>query len=97
MTRSILIWQLALGTGLLLAWHACGLVFGVSWISSPALVAAKLAAWLTSGSIYVHIFTTLTEMVTGLILGVVLGAVCGLLLGMSRFVATAVCKLATEV
>ena len=88
MQRSTFLWQVAFGIGLLGAWYACGLVFGVAWISSPALVARKLAAWLMTGSIYVHVMTTLTEMVVGLIIGVVLGVLCGLLLGMSRLVAT---------
>jgi NitT/TauT family transport system permease protein len=90
MQRSTFLWQLAFGIGLFVAWHACGLVIGVAWISSPALVARKLADWFTTGAIYVHVMTTLTEMVVGLIIGVVLGALCGLLLGMSRLVATVV-------
>jgi NitT/TauT family transport system permease protein len=88
MQRSTFLWQVAFGIGLLLAWYACGLVFGVAWISSPVLVARKLAAWLMTGSIYLHVMTTLTEMIVGLIIGVVLGVLCGLLLGMSRLVAT---------
>src|SRR4029079_2195087 len=88
MQRSALPWQIAFGAGLLVAWYACGLLFGVAWISSPALVAGKLAGWLSSGAIYAHIMTTVTEMVTGLLVGVVLGAMCGLLLGMSRLVST---------
>lgn len=86
--RSTLLWQIAFGVALLLAWQAFGLVFGVAWVSSPALVARKLGVWLLDGAIYSHIMTTLTEMVVGLIVGVVLGALCGLLLGMSRMVAT---------
>ena len=88
MQRSTFLWQVAFGIGLLLAWYACGLVFGVAWISSPVLVARKLASWLMTGSIYLHVMTTLTEMAIGLIIGVVLGVLCGLLLGMSRLVAT---------
>lgn len=90
MQRSTLLWQVLFGVGLLLAWHAGGLIFGVAWISSPALVAAKLAGWLMQGAIYVHIMTTLIEMLVGLIAGVALGAICGLLLGMSRLVAAVV-------
>jgi NitT/TauT family transport system permease protein len=88
MQRSTLLWQIAFGIALLSAWHVCGLIFGVAWISSPALVARKLADWLTAGTLYVNVITTLTEMVVGLVIGVVLGALCGLLLGMSRLVAT---------
>ena len=87
MQRSIFFWQIAFGIGLLLAWHACSLIWGVAWISSPVLVAGKLALWLATGAIYLHILTTLAEMVVGLAIGVVLGAICGLLLGMSRPVA----------
>jgi NitT/TauT family transport system permease protein len=88
MQRSTLLWQVAFGLALLLAWYACGLIFGVAWISSPVLVGRKLADWLMTGALYVNVVTTLTEMLVGLIIGVVLGAVCGLLLGMSRLVAT---------
>jgi NitT/TauT family transport system permease protein len=87
MQRSPLVWQIAFGVGLLVAWQACGATFGVAWISSPALVAKKLAGWLMDGAIYVHTMTTLVEMLAGLMLGLVLGVVCGLLLGMSRLVA----------
>lgn len=88
MQRSTLLWQIAFGVGLLVVWYACGLVFGVAWISSPTLVARKLAGWFSSGAIYAHILTTVTEMVVGLMVGVVLGTICGLLLGMSRLVST---------
>jgi NitT/TauT family transport system permease protein len=90
MRRSTLVWQIAFGAGLLLAWQACGIIFGVAWISSPALVVRKLADWLVNGAIYAHVMTTLVEMLAGLMLGLVLGAVCGLLLGMSRLVAAVV-------
>jgi NitT/TauT family transport system permease protein len=88
MERSTFLGQVSFGIGLLLAWYVCGLIFGVAWISSPVLVARKLAQWLTAGAIYVDVATTLTEMVAGLIIGVVLGVLCGLLLGMSRLLAT---------
>jgi NitT/TauT family transport system permease protein len=90
MQRSPLVWQIAFGVGLLVAWQAFGLAFGVAWISSPARVAKKLAGWFVDSAIYVHMMTTLAEMLAGLMLGLVLGAVCGLLLGMSRLVATIV-------
>ena len=85
--RSTVLWQVAFGAGLLLAWHACGLVFGTAWISSPVLVGRRLADWMTHDAIYLHTATTVAEMLAGLAAGVVLGAVCGILLGMSRLVA----------
>ena len=88
MGRSTLVWQLAFGAALLALWQGCGLVFGVAWISSPVLVAGRLAEWLAKGTLYVHVLTTLAEMLAGLAIGIVLGAVCGILLGMSRLVAT---------
>ena len=88
--RRTLAWQLAFGAALLLAWHVCGLAFGVTWISSPVLVAKRLATWFASGDIYVHVMTTLAEMLIGVAIGVTLGVVCGLLLGMSRVVAVIV-------
>jgi len=85
--RHTVLWQVAVGIGLLCAWYGFGLVIGAAWISSPVLVAARLADWFATGTVYVHVLTTLTEMLAGLVIGVVLGALAGLLLGMSKLVA----------
>lgn len=76
----IVLWQVAVGVLLLGGWELIGFGPGGVWTSRPSLIAAKLADWL-QGSIYIHIATTLTEVVTGLLLGSAAGVLAGLLLG----------------
>jgi NitT/TauT family transport system permease protein len=82
----ILLWQIAVGIGLLGGWEAIGRISGGAWTSRPSLIAAKLAVWL-HGSIYLHVSTTLIEVVTGLVIGSMLGVLAGLLLGRSPIAA----------
>jgi len=76
----IVLWQIAVGVLLLLAWEAVGRLTGGTWTSMPSLIAARLAVWL-QGGIYEHIAATLTEVVVGLSAGASLGVLAGLLLG----------------
>jgi NitT/TauT family transport system permease protein len=76
----IILWQIAVGVALLIAWEAIGRLSGGEWTSRPSLIAIRLAGWL-QGSLYIHLATTLTEVVTGLVAGATLGALAGLLLG----------------
>jgi NitT/TauT family transport system permease protein len=76
----IILWQIAVGVALLIAWEAIGRLSGGEWTSRPSLIAVRLAGWL-QGSLYIHLATTLTEVVTGLVAGATLGALAGLLLG----------------
>ena len=76
----IILWQIAVGVALLIAWEAIGRLSGAEWTSRPSLIAVRLANWL-EGSLYIHLATTLTEVVTGLVAGATLGALAGLLLG----------------
>ncbi len=69
-SRAILAWQVALGLLLLGGWELVGRNGGGKFVSRPSLVAGRLAAWF-SGSIYVHLGTTLIELVLGLAIGVV--------------------------
>jgi sulfonate transport system permease protein len=78
----IAVWQVGVGLLLLTGWEAIGRLTGGTWTSHPSLIAAKLAAWL-QGSLYLHLATTLTEVVTGLAFGVTLGTIAGLALGRS--------------
>lgn len=81
-SRAILAWQVALGLLLLGGWELVGRNGGGSFVSRPSLVAGRLAAWF-SGSIYVHLGTTLIELVLGMAIGSSLGIVAGLALGRS--------------
>ena len=62
----IVLWQIAVGVLLLAGWEAVGRVSGGTWTSRPSLIAVKLAAWL-QGNLYLHVATTLTEVVIGLV------------------------------
>ncbi|MGA8197562.1 MAG: ABC transporter permease [Acetobacteraceae bacterium] len=83
MTRRIdpiAVWQVAVGVLLLAGWETIGRLYGSEWTSRPSLIAVRLASWL-HGSLYIHVATTLTEVVTGLMVGAAFGVVAGLLLG----------------
>jgi len=80
-TVPIFVWQAAVGLGFFLLWHVASVVAGVEWISSPALVAGKLAGWLASGEIYSHLLTTIAEIAAGMAIGVPLAVIAGLVLG----------------
>jgi NitT/TauT family transport system permease protein len=74
--------QAALGIVLLIAWEACGQIYGTTWISRPLLVARQLWSWVLA-DLHAHVLTTLAEMLAGLCIGTLLGALAGLLLGRS--------------
>jgi NitT/TauT family transport system permease protein len=78
----IILWQIAVGVLLLAGWEAIGDWYGSEWTSRPSLIAARLATWL-QGNLYIHVATTLTEVVTGLVAGASAGVLAGLLLGRS--------------
>ena len=82
MLRSAALWRLAVAAALLLAWEIAAQATGSIWLSSPYLVAARLADWLR-GSLYVHLGITLEEIIVGVSAGTAIGAVLGLLLGRS--------------
>ena len=76
----IILWQIAVGVALVAGWETIGRWHGSEWTSRPSLIALKLAIWLR-GDLYIHVATTLTEVVTGLLAGSALGVLAGLLLG----------------
>ena len=78
----ILVWQVAVGVGLLAAWEALGRLHGSQWTSEPSLIAARLVQW-ARGDLYLQVATTLTEVVTGLVIGAAFGILAGLVLGRS--------------
>lgn len=78
----VILWQVAVGIVLLAGWEMIGRISGGVWTSMPSLIAMKLAAWL-QGSVYIHIVTTLAEVISGLAMGAMAGVLAGLLLGRS--------------
>jgi len=80
------LWQIAVGILLVVGWEVVGRASGGVWTSRPSLIAVKLVAWL-QGNLYLHVATTLTEVVTGLVVGATFGVLAGLLLGRSPIAA----------
>jgi len=84
--RIILAWQIGVGVVWLLVWEIAGAATGSIWISRPSLIGAQLLRWVRA-DLYVHVATTLTEMVVGLLFGVAGGILAGLWFGRSPVLA----------
>jgi NitT/TauT family transport system permease protein len=78
--ESVLGWQILFGVALLGGWEAIGTIYGSTWTSKPSLIAVKLFQ-MAQDDLYIHVLTTMTEMVTGVVIGTVLGTLAGLVLG----------------
>jgi NitT/TauT family transport system permease protein len=85
-TDRTVLWQIGLGMALLAGWEMAGREAIGRWISRPALVIERLIVW-ARGDLWLHLGTTLAELVIGLIPGVAFGVLLGLLLGRSPVVA----------
>ncbi len=85
-SRGILIWQIGVGVAWLALWEIAGDATRSQWISRPSLIAARLLRWL-GGDLYLHVATTLTEVVVGLAFGTVFGILAGLWLGRAPLLA----------
>ena len=83
---SVVVWQIAFGGLLLAGWELLGRSGGDRWVSEPSLIAVKIWVWL-GGSLYVHLYATVTELVMGFVIGTSLGILAGLLLGRSPLLA----------
>jgi NitT/TauT family transport system permease protein len=78
--------QVLLALAVVAAWQfASGRIAPAFFISNPADVAHKLAAWVQDGSIFLHLWVTLCETVLGFVLGSAVGIALGIALGLSRF------------
>ena len=85
-TYVMLLWQLALGIGVLLAWQgASGRLIDNFFISNPVDVAKRLYHWTADGSIFMHVGATVYATAMGFIIGSVAGAMLGVWLGVSPF------------
>jgi NitT/TauT family transport system permease protein len=89
---SVLVWQVALGLIVLGLWQ--GLVaaklLDPFFVSRPSAIAARIASWVSSGTLWVHLATTLEESLLGLVVGSALGIALGFLFARSPLVA-AIC------
>ncbi len=84
--RAILAWQIGVGVVWLAVWEIAGAATGSQWISRPSLIAARLLRW-AHGDLYIHVATTLTEVVVGLLIGTAGGILAGLWFGRSPLLA----------
>jgi NitT/TauT family transport system permease protein len=80
--RELLVWQLALAAVVLMAWEwaTASTLLDPFFFSRPSDIARRLANWLATGSLWVHVSTTFTEAVLAFAIGGVLGVVLGLAL-----------------
>ena len=85
---SIWIWRLLVGAALLIFWQwAAGALIRETFLAKPTSVMWRLYELFATGTIWVHIRVTLTEVVIGYLMGSFLGLAVGFLLGSSRFLA----------
>jgi NitT/TauT family transport system permease protein len=86
---AILAWQIAIGIAALAAWQALVSLklLDAFFVSRPSDIAARVATWVVSGSLWRHLATTLEESLLGLLIGSALGITFGFLLGRSWFLA----------
>jgi NitT/TauT family transport system permease protein len=85
-SMTMVLWQIALGLGVLLVWQgASGRLVDNFFISNPLDVGARLYRWTVDGSIFAHIGATIYATALGFIIGSVGGAILGIWLGVSPF------------
>jgi NitT/TauT family transport system permease protein len=85
----MLVWQLLLGAALLLLWQG-GVTAGVMdkfFFSRPSDVAARVYTMFLSGSIWIHLGTTLLEAALSFSIGVLAGVLSGFVLARNHFLA----------
>lgn len=78
--------QLVLGALIAGLWQwGSGRLFDVFFFSSPLAIAQRLWQWISTGSIFAHLWATLHATLAGFFIGAVLGLLLGIWLGQSRF------------
>ena len=85
----MLVWQVLLGLAAIALWQwlvTAGLIDRF-FFSRPSEIAARVAEWIVSGSIWGHLAVTLTEALLSFGIGVGLGVVFGFLLARVRWLA----------
>lgn len=87
--RPVLVWQLALGAVVLLAWQltvTCGWV-DKFFFSRPSDIAARVYQMFASGNIWTHLLITVAEATLSFVIGVLLGVISGFGLARNRWLA----------
>ncbi|ANN77180.1 ABC transporter permease [Bordetella flabilis] len=85
----VLATRLLLLVGAIFLWWLCT---SREWLSpfffgDPLGVARRIVTWFTSGSIFIHLYTTLVETLLAFVIGTLLGLGCGLWLALNPFLA----------
>jgi len=86
----VLFWQVAVGVAVLTLWQLL-----VSWkildaffVSRPSDIAQRIAQWMTTGTLWGHLASTLEESLLGLVVGAALGIALGFWFGRSPLLAS---------
>ncbi len=86
---SVAVWQIGVGVVIVGAWQ--GLVslryLDPFFVSRPSDILRRLASWLSTGTLWAHLATTLEEALLGLVAGAALGIGSGFVLARSPFAA----------
>ena len=82
--------QVAVGAAFLAAWQTLVSlrILDPFFVSRPSDIAARIAQWSASGTLWAHLATTLEESLLGLLVGAALGVSLGFLLARSPFLAS---------
>jgi len=80
--RELLVWQLALAAVVLMVWEwaTASTLLDPFFFSRPSDIARRLAHWMATGALWVHVGTTFTEAALAFAIGGVLGVFFGLAL-----------------
>jgi NitT/TauT family transport system permease protein len=70
----------------LAVWELTGALTRSPWVSRPSLIGVRLMQW-ARGDLYLHIATTVTELLVGLLFGTVFGILAGLWFGRAPLLA----------
>lgn len=85
----VLVWQIAVGVAIVSLWQ--GLVaaklLDPFFVSRPSAIASRIATWVASGTLWMHLATTLEESLLGLIVGSAIGIALGFALARAPLVA----------
>jgi NitT/TauT family transport system permease protein len=74
----VIVWQLVSGNS-----KTEAVLVDKFWVSRPSDILARLADWVSTGKLWLHLAVTLQEMATGLIIGSIIGVLTGFVLGQS--------------
>jgi len=85
-SSTVLAGRALVGLAILLFWQwAAGHLIRETYLAKPTTIALKLYKLFATGTIWVHIQVTLSEVVIGFLIGAVLGLIMGFVLGNSRY------------